>query len=87
MADNQINGIESLEQRLAQKQPLAIPSEMQQGCLPMEPVALPEENDKALVLYNPANTFYKTPASTDFSIVVNSDLIPGLRGMTHDLHI
>ncbi|PRQ27450.1 hypothetical protein RchiOBHm_Chr6g0305451 [Rosa chinensis] len=79
MAEDQSGGIEALEQRLAQEQALACPSEMQKGALPMEPLALPEENEKALVIYNPANTFYKTPASKDFSIIVNSDLIPGLR--------
>ncbi|XP_004291277.1 PREDICTED: uncharacterized protein LOC101306694 [Fragaria vesca subsp. vesca] len=76
MAEDKSGGIEALEQRLAQEQALACPSEM-----PMEPLPLSDENDKALVLYNPANTntFYKTPASRDFSIIVNSDLIPGLR--------
>ncbi|XP_050365883.1 uncharacterized protein LOC126784465 [Argentina anserina] len=81
-ADGRSNGIEPLEQRLAPEQALAVASEMQQGGLPMEPVALSEDTDKALVLYNPAtpaSTLYRTPASTDFSIVVNSDLIPGLR--------
>ncbi|KAL6215625.1 hypothetical protein ACLB2K_015054 [Fragaria x ananassa] len=73
MAEDQSGGIEALEQRLAQEQALACPS---QGGLPLS-----DENDKALVLYNPTstNTFYKTPASRDFSIIVNSDLIPGLR--------
>ena len=84
MAEDQSGGIEALEQRLAQEQALVCPSEMHQGGLPMEPLPLSEENDKALVLYNHTNTnaFYKTPASRDFSIIVNSDLIPGLRGMT-----
>ncbi|EXC32768.1 hypothetical protein L484_019882 [Morus notabilis] len=37
-------------------------------------------NEKALVLYSSTNTlFFKPPTSPDFSVVVNSDLIPGLR--------
>lgn len=45
------------------------------------------ENETALVLYNPMNTrMFKSPTSPDFSLVVNSDLIPGLKGMCHKLH-
>ncbi|KAM1776788.1 hypothetical protein ACFX11_043542 [Malus domestica] len=51
---------------------------MQTDDLPTEP--LPSGDEKALVLYNPANTrFFKAPDSRDFSVIVNSDLIPGLR--------
>ncbi|KAJ7958625.1 DBH-like monooxygenase [Quillaja saponaria] len=36
--------------------------------------------ERSLVLYNPANTqFVKSPSSPEFSIIVNSDLIPGLK--------
>lgn len=38
-------------------------------------------NEKALVVYNPTNTpLFKSPTSPDFSLIVRSDLIPGLKG-------
>jgi hypothetical protein len=78
MKEDQISGLE----------PLACTSHMQKGGLPMDSLPLPSGDEKALVLYNPAKMpFYKTPASKDFSIIVNSDLIPGLRGETQDLYI
>ena len=47
----------------------------------MAPVAVDGGNEKAIVLYNPTNTpMFKSPTSPDFSIVVNCDLIPGLKG-------
>lgn len=37
-------------------------------------------NEKALVVYNPTNTpLFKSPTSPDFSLIVSSDLIPGLK--------
>lgn len=78
MKEDQISGFE----------PLACTNHVQKGALPMGSLPLPSGDEKALVLYNPAKMpFYKTPASQDFSIIVNSDLIPGLRGETHDLYI
>ncbi|KAM1618103.1 hypothetical protein FF2_016724 [Malus domestica] len=51
---------------------------MQTDDLPTDP--LPSGDEKALVLYNPTNTrIFKAPDSQDFSVIVNSDLIPGLR--------
>lgn len=70
MKEDQISGLE----------PLACTSHMQKGGLPMDSLPLPSGDEKALVLYSPAKMpFYKTPASKDFSIIVNSNLIPGLR--------
>ncbi|POO03881.1 DBH-like monooxygenase [Trema orientale] len=44
------------------------------------PVAADDGYEKALVIYNPTNTpLFKSPKSYDFSIVVNSNLIPGLK--------
>ncbi|BFG18637.1 hypothetical protein CerSpe_049110 [Prunus speciosa] len=42
---------------------------------------LPSGDEKAIVLYNPANMplLLKSPDSRDFSLIVSSDLIPGLR--------
>ncbi|KAM1200622.1 hypothetical protein ACFX2I_016880 [Malus domestica] len=51
---------------------------MQTDDLPTDP--LPSGDERALVLYNPTNTrIFKAPDSQDFSVIVNSDLIPGLR--------
>lgn len=38
-------------------------------------------DEKALVVYNPTSTpLFKSPTSPDFSLIVSSDLIPGLKG-------
>lgn len=60
---------------------------MQTDDLPKDP--LPSGDEKAIVLYNPANMppLLKSPDSRDFSLIVNSDLIPGLRGKNLDLCI
>lgn len=52
---------------------------MQTDDLPKDP--LPSGDEKAIVLYNPANMppLHKSPDSRDFSLIVSSDLIPGLR--------
>ncbi|XP_010263305.1 PREDICTED: uncharacterized protein LOC104601606 [Nelumbo nucifera] len=53
----------------------------QLGAVTTEAVpSVPLNEERALVLYNPANTpMLKTPSSPGFSITVNSDLIPGLK--------
>lgn len=60
---------------------------MQRDDLRKDP--LPSGDEKAIVLYNPANMplLLKSPDSRDFSLIVSSDLIPGLRGKNLDLCI
>lgn len=46
------------------------------------------EKALALVLYNPINTpLFGSPASPDFSIILNSDLNPGLKGKNRETHV
>jgi hypothetical protein len=72
-----------LEQGLLQEQPFISSGNMVQTEAPVidsMPSNINSE-ERALVLYNPPNIpFVKSPSSPDFTIVVNSELIPGLKG-------
>ncbi|GMY17676.1 L-arabinokinase [Fagus crenata] len=71
-----------LEQGLLQEQPFISSGNMVQTEAPVidsMPSNINSE-ERALVLYNPPNIpFVKSPSSPDFTIVVNSELIPGLK--------
>ncbi|KAJ4707649.1 DBH-like monooxygenase [Melia azedarach] len=43
---------------------------------------LSSPDERAIVLYDPANTpLFRSPTSPDFTAILNSDLIPGLRDL------
>ncbi|XP_027356180.1 uncharacterized protein LOC113865670 [Abrus precatorius] len=51
-----------------------------QPCVDPTPASVTATEERALVLYDPSTTpFLKSPSSSEFSIVVKADLIPGLK--------
>lgn len=78
-----------LLQQQQQQQPFTSSSNnmLQMAVSPLSMLSSYGLEERAFVLYNqPLNTpFFKPPCSPDFPIVVNSALIPGLKGRYHSL--
>ena len=78
-----------LLQERQQQQPLRSSSNdmLQMAVAPLSMLSSNSLEERALFLYNqPLNTpFFKSPCSPDFPIVVNSALIPGLKGRYQSL--
>jgi len=55
---------------------------VKQPCVDPTPSPVTDMEERAIVLYEPTATtpFLKSPSSPEFSIVIKSDLIPGLKG-------